>query len=56
MSQVKFFKFFAGIDEFYENFAVGIVEDVKEGNFVWTDSKNFTAHKEIVVCVVFITT
>ena len=55
MSRVRFFEYFAGIDEFFQYFAVGIVEDVKEGNFVWTDSREIAADKEIVVCVVFIT-
>ena len=56
MSRVRFFEFFAGTDEFFQCFAVGIVEDVKEDNFISTEARNFAADKEIVVCVVFITT
>ena len=55
MSRVKFFEFSAGTYEFFQYFAVGIVEDVKEDNFIWTEGRNFAADKEIVVCGVFIT-
>ena len=56
VSRVRFFDFFAGTDEFFQYFAVGIVEDVMEDNFIWTEGRNSVADKEIVVCVVFITT
>ena len=46
MSEVRFFEFFAGIDEFFQYFAVGFVEDVKEDNFIRTEGRNFAADKE----------